>query len=450
MIKYETNSKKVHPGQVFVAIKGHTVDGHDYIQDAIKNGAESLIVERDVESAVPYTVVESSEKFLNTELPKLYSDEVNKLKIIGITGTNGKTTSCYLIYQMLLKLNKNAAYLGTIGYYNKDKFIEVGNTTPDIVILYNILMEAVKDNVEYLVMEVSSHALDMGRISGLKLLRAAFTNLTQDHLDYHKDFENYLNAKVKILDYLDNDNIILLNSDDEHSKAFMNHKYLTYGLDANYKINDYVSHPDSTDLKFSIDNKEYSVKTNLTSKFNVYNYLVMFGILHSLGFTADELIENTKYIYPPKGRCETIKAGRGFAVVDYAHTPDAVLKVVTAYNELKKNRVITIVGCGGDRDPKKRPIMGNIATENSDFVIFTSDNPRTEDPNAILHEIVKDNKSDNYIVVADRLDAIHKGLDMLEDNDILLILGKGHEDYQIIGHEKIHFDDAEIVRNYFN
>lgn len=450
MIKYETNSKLVKPGQIFVAICGHTVDGHDYIEEAIKNGAESLVVMHDVSSSIPYKIVDDTEQFLIEEIPKLYEEELKKLKIIGITGTNGKTTSAYLTYQMLLKLGKKASYLGTIGYFTKDKEITLNNTTPDIITLYKLLLDAINDNIEYFVMEVSSHSISLKRIEGLKFEVCAFTNLTQDHLDFYKTIDNYLKAKLKILDYLDDDKYILLNSDDENSKYFMNHLCKTYGINGDYKIINYISHPDKTEITFSYDNKTYNVITNLTSKFNVYNYLTMLSILNSIGFSIDNILENTKDIYPPKGRCETYKVKNGYAVIDYAHTPDAVLKVISAYNELKKNRVITIVGCGGDRDPKKRPIMGNIATDNSDFVIFTSDNPRTEDPLAILNDITKENHANNFIVIPDRKEAILRGIELMEKNDILLILGKGHENYQIIGHEKIHFDDAEIIKSVEN
>ena len=450
MIKYETNSKLVKPGQIFVAICGHTVDGHDYIEEAIKNGAESLVVMHDVSSSIPYKIVDDTEQFLIEEIPKLYKEELKKLKIIGITGTNGKTTSAYLTYQMLLKLGKKASYLGTIGYFTKDKEITLNNTTPDIITLYKLLLDAINDNIEYFVMEVSSHSISLKRIEGLKFEVCAFTNLTQDHLDFYKTIDNYLKAKLKILDYLDDDKYILLNSDDENSKFFMNHLCKTYGINGDYKIINYISHPDKTEITFSYDNKTYNVITNLTSKFNVYNYLTMLSILNSIGFSIDNILENTKDIYPPKGRCETYKVKNGYAVIDYAHTPDAVLKVISAYNELKKNRVITIVGCGGDRDPKKRPIMGNIATNNSDFVIFTSDNPRTEDPLAILDDITKENHANNFIVIPDRKEAILRGIELMEKDDILLILGKGHENYQIIGHEKIHFDDAEIIKSVEN
>jgi UDP-N-acetylmuramoyl-L-alanyl-D-glutamate--2,6-diaminopimelate ligase len=450
MIKYETNSNLVKEGQIFVAIKGNTVDGHDFIDEAIKNGASKIVSEKELNISIPYEIVSDTKEYLKKHLVNEYSDIVNKLKIIGITGTNGKTTSCYLIYQMLNKIGKETAYLGTIGFYYKNKKIELNNTTPDIINLYKYLMEAVENDIEYLVMEVSSHALSFERIAGLKLKVAAFTNLTEDHLDYHKTMENYLNEKLKIVNYLDKGAYILLNSDDKSSTKFMERDplYKTYGLNGDYKIINHNIHPDHTDLVFSYNNKEYKVTTNLTSKFNVYNYLTCISVLNTLGINLDELVSITKEIYPPKGRCETYKVGKGYAVVDYAHTPDAVEKVIEAYTELKRNRIITIIGCGGDRDPIKRPIMGNIATKLSDYVIFTNDNPRTEDPQKIMDDIVKDNHSKNYEIIFDRKEAILKGIKMLEKDDILLVLGKGHEDYQIIGHEKIHFDDAEIIKNY--
>ncbi len=447
MIKYETNSKLVKEGQIFVAIKGHTVDGHDYIDEAIKNGAIKVIGEKDLVLSVPYEKVPDSEAYLKEALVKEYSKEVNKLKIVGVTGTNGKTTSCYLTYEILKTLGKKVAYLGTIGYYVNDEVTEVNNTTPDILSLYKILLDAVSKNIEYFVMEVSSHSLSFERIKGLKLSIGAFTNLTEDHLDYHKTMEAYLKEKVKITTYLNEKGIMILNSDDEASEKFKVFKnYVTYGYNGDYKIEKATIYPNHTELEFSWKDKNYNVTTNLTSKFNVYNYLVALAIVHNLGFTIEEVIKVTKNIYPPKGRCETYKVSKGYAVIDYAHTPDAVEKVILAYNELKKGKIITILGCGGDRDPLKRPIMGNIATQNSDYVIFTNDNPRTEDPEKIMNDIIKDNKSSNYEVIYDRETAIKKGIKMLEEEDILLILGKGHENYQIIGHTKYHLDDAEIVK----
>ena len=451
MFKYETNSKLIKPGQTFVAIRGYTVDGHDYIEDAIKNGASSVIAEKEVECSVPVTVVENSALYYQKLLVKEYKDEFKNLKLIGITGTNGKTTSAWLCYQMLKSFGKKCAYIGTLGFKCEDYFEELPNTSPEILTTYKLLEKAKEMGCEYVVMEVSNFALDQKRIEGLEFIAGAFTNLTEDHLDYHKTMENYLKAKLLLTDYIKKDGVLLVNKDDKASKKFIerfkNTKTFGFG-DADYDIISSDIHPDHTDISFKIKGKEYKVTTNLTSKFNIYNYFTMFSILCELGFNINELIEKTKNLKAPKGRCETYKVKDGFAVVDYAHTPDAVLKVVTAYKELAKARVITLVGCGGDRDPLKRPIMGEIASNYSDYVIFTNDNPRTEDPENIMKDILKGVKKDNYEVCLDRREAIKKALDMIQKNDIVLLLGKGHEDYQILGHTKVHLDDSEEVLKY--
>ena len=451
MFKYETNSKLIKPGQTFVAIKGYTVDGHDYIEDAIKNGATAVIAEKNVKCDVPVTVVENSAKYYQELLVKEYKDEFKDLKLIGITGTNGKTTSAYLTYQMLLDFGKKAAYIGTLGFMCGDYFKELPNTSPEILTTYKLLEEAKERGCEYVAMEVSNFALDQKRVEGLEFVAGAFTNLTEDHLDYHKTMENYLEAKLKLTNYIKKDGVLLVNKDDEASKRFIERfkNTKTYGFgDADYDIISADIHPDHTDIEFKVNGKEYKVTTNLTSKFNVYNYFTMFSILCELGFDINKLIEKTKDLKAPKGRCETYKVRNGFAVVDYAHTPDAVLKVVTAYKELAKARVITLVGCGGDRDPLKRPIMGEIASNYSDYVIFTNDNPRTEDPENIMKDILAGVKKDNYEVCLDRREAIKKALDMIQKDDIVLLLGKGHEDYQILGHTKVHLDDSEEIRKY--
>ena len=450
MIEFETNSRKIKPGQTFVAIPGFTVDGHDFIESAIENGATKVIGEKDIECSVPYIKVESSKKYLNEQLVEKYSKEFDDLHIIGVTGTNGKTTTCYLTYQFLNELGYKAAYLGTIGFYYDDVKIELPNTTPEILTVYNLIMEAKEHGCKYIVMEVSSHSLEEERIAGLHFDVCAFTNLTQDHLDFHKTMENYLNAKLKIFNYLKDDGTMIVNNDDSYASNFIKNNSLTFGYkeDSDVVIKEATYTALGTNIKFEKDNKLLEVNTNLTSKFNVYNYLTCYLILNSLGIDDEKIIEITKDIYPPKGRCEIIKAGKGVAVIDYAHTPDAVEKVINSFNELKENRVITIVGCGGDRDPIKRPIMGDIACKLSDHVIFTNDNPRTEDPKNIMNDITKDLKYNNFEIIFDRVEAIFKGIDMMEDNDILLILGKGHEDYQIIGKEKIHYDDHETVQKW--
>ncbi len=451
-MKYETDSRKIKPGQIFVAIKGHTVDGHNFINDAVNNGASKIISEKDIECTIPIEVVPSTEDYLKKALAKEYSKEINKLKIIGITGTNGKTTTAYLTYQLLNLLGNDCAYLGTIGYKYKDDNVVLENTTPDILTIYSILLNLVDKGCKTVVMEVSSHALSYERIYGLHIDIAAFTNLTEDHLDYHKTMENYLNEKLKIIDYMNTNSILIVNSDDKASQKFLNKfgKGITIGFSDkdDYFIKDTNIKPDKTSINFKFNNTYYNVNICLTSKFNVYNYITALAIVHSMNYDIEDIIKKSYNLIPPKGRCETYKINKGYAVVDYAHTPDAVEKVITAYNELKKNRVITIVGCGGDRDPLKRPIMGKIATTLSDYTILTNDNPRTEDPKKIMDDIIKGISNNNYEVEFDRHKAIYKGIEMIMPEDILLILGKGHEDYQIIGRTKIHFDDAEEVENW--
>lgn len=445
MIKIKTDSRKVVAGDTFVAIKGFTVDGHDFIEKAIANGATKIVCEHG-SYAVETLVVPNTKEWLQQYLLDNYKDEVNKIKLIGMTGTNGKTTTCFLTYQMLLSLGKKAAYMGTIGFYMPNVKRELNNTTPEILDVYSMITEAIEAGCEYFVMEVSSHSLVEKRIEGLEFTVEAFSNLTEDHLDFHKTMENYLHAKMLILDQLKG--TIIVNNDDPYAKYFETKNYKTLGYNgSDYQILNYEETDKGTLIKFKAD-KEYRVETNLKCKYNVYNYLTALGILNTLGFRIEDIIEITKDIYAPRGRCEQIRVRNSYAVIDYAHTPDAVEKIITSFLENKKGKIITIVGCGGDRDPLKRPIMGEIASRLSDYVIFTSDNPRTEDPNKILEDILKGVTKNNYEVEIDRPTAIKKGLDMLGDNDILLILGKGHEDYQIIGHTKHHLDDLEEVKKY--
>ena len=450
MFKYENDSRKVKNGQTFIAIKGLTVDGHNYIDKAIENGADCIICEKDLDINIPYIKVDDTSKYQKEILNKDYGEVLNKLHIIGVTGTNGKTTSCFLTYQMLLSLGIDAAYIGTIGFYHKDEFVALNNTTPDILVLYQLLVNAQEKGCKVVVMEVSSQALSYDRLFGINFDTIGFTNFTEDHLDYHKTMENYLEAKKLILNHLKNDCIICANSDDSYHNEFNNNKnkFVTFGSNGDYKIINYSTTPGDTSLTFEFDNKTYNITIPLTSKFNIYNYLTMLSIINQYGIDIDSILSKTKELKAPKGRCETYLVNNGYAIVDYAHTPDAVEKVISTYNELKTNRVITIIGCGGDRDPKKRPIMGEIATRLSDYVIITNDNPRTEVEKVIVQNILEGITQDNYEVIHNRSEAIKKGINMMQKNDILLILGKGHENYQIIGKEKIHFDDAEEVLKY--
>ena len=449
MINIKIDSRKIVPGDTFVALRGATVDGHDFINKAIEAGATKVVVEHDVDCSVEKIIVEDTNKWLTDYISETYSKEINEMNIIGVTGTNGKTTTAYLTYQILNALGSKTAYIGTIGFYQPDKeFIELPNTTPNILDLYELFLTAKENGCKNVMMEVSSHALHQERVKGINYKVAAFTNLTQDHLDYHETMDNYLDAKKLILKQLEGPMIV--NIDDPYGVKWTDYdNTLTLGTNGtDYKIISYNDTEHGTMINFSTKEKEYQVETNLRSTFNVYNYLTALSLINNLGFSIEDIIKVTSSIYPPKGRCEQIKVKDGEAVVDYAHTPDAVEKIINAFTENKKGRVITIVGCGGDRDPKKRPIMGRIAAENSDYVVFTSDNPRTEDPQTIMDNILAGVSTNNYEVELDRRTAIKKALDMIEKDDVVLILGKGHEDYQIIGHEKIHLDDAEEVRKY--
>lgn len=448
MINIKTDSRKVKKGDTFIAIKGNTVDGHDYIEKAIENGASKIVCEHGSYN-VETIVVPDTKEYLQKYIVDNYKDIVNKLDIIGVTGTNGKTTTCFLTYQMLNKLGIKTAYIGTIGFYVENEVYELPNTTPEITEIYSMLTTALEKGCKAVVMEVSSHALSFKRVEGLSFTIEAFTNLTEDHLDYHKTMENYLKAKLLILDYLKDTGTIIINNDDEYGKYFKKKNYKTIGFTkSDYEVISYESTDSGTIINFKYHEKKLSVTTNLRGKFNVYNYMTALAIINTYGIDIQKIFDITKDVFPPKGRCEQIKIRDAEAVIDYAHTPDAVEKIINSFLENKKGKIITIVGCGGDRDPKKRPIMGNVATQKSDYVIFTNDNPRTEDPKIIMDNIISGVHKTNYEIIFDRKEAINKGLEMLNKNDTLLILGKGHEDYQIIGHEKHHLDDKEIVLDY--
>lgn len=448
MLNIKTDSRKVVKGDTFIALKGNTVDGHDFIDSAIKNGAEKIICEHGKYDVDTINVSDTHE-YLKNYLVNNYSKEFEDLKLIGVTGTSGKTTTCFLTYQILNKLGIKTCYIGTIGCYIDNDVVELSNTTPDILELYNLLLTAKEKGCRVIVMEVSSHSLAEERIKGLKFDVCAFTNLSQDHLDYHKTMEEYCKCKAKIVNYLKDKGKIIVNVDDEYSKYFICDKSLSLGINgSNYKIKEFHMENTHTDILFNVNNDSYEVRTNLIGKFNVYNYLTSLALINNLGININDIINVTDSINAPVGRAQIIKVGTSIAVIDYAHKPDAVSKIIPLFREVTKGKIITIIGCGGDRDPKKRPIMGNIATSLSDYVILTNDNPRTEDEKLIMKDILEGITTDNYEVIYDRKDAIKKGISMLKDNDCLLILGKGHEDYQIIGRTKIHLSDyEEVIKN---
>ena len=433
------NSKKVKPGDSFVVID----DGIKYIDEAIDNGAVRIISTQKYKN-IDTLIVNDPLNYYNNYIYNIYYNKIKDIKLIGITGTNGKTTTAYLIYQMLNKLNIKCAYIGTIGFYHNKTYDEISHTTPDIDDLYEMLEICKNENIEYVVMEVSSHALKQNRIYGLKFDITIFTNFTQDHLDYHETMNDYLESKIKLFELLKEKGTAIINSDDENYKNFIlkQNKNILVGLNGDVKINNIVLNHNKTDVEFLYD-KAYYKSLNMVGKYNAYNYLEAVTTLHCIGFNIDKILELD--ITAPPGRMELIKYKNNSIFIDYAHTPDAFTNVLNCVNELKVNKIITIFGCGGNRDSSKRKIMGDIATKISDYVIITDDNPRNEDGDLIIKDIISGIEKNNYEVIRKRKEAIKKGVELLTDNDILMILGKGHENYQIIGDTKHHFDDREAV-----
>ena len=436
----QNDSRKVRRGDTFIAIKGINGDGHDYILDAINRGCSKVICEYGNYDYNNIEIVDSTKDYLDSYIKNKYVDIVKNLKLIGITGTNGKTTTSFLIYQALNKVGVKCAYIGTIGFYMDGNKYDNVNTTPDILSLYHMLIECVRNDIEYVVMEVSSQGLYYNRVKYLEFDYAIFTNLTQDHLDFHKTMDEYLKCKLKLFDMLKDTGVSIINSDDKYYKYFITDNTITYGICGDYKISDINNN------SFKVNNIMYNTK--LIGNYNIYNICVVIIILELLNIDCDTITSVVSSINCAPGRMEKINYKDSTIIIDYAHTPDAVEKVIEAVKN--NNRVITIIGCGGNRDNSKRKYMGKIALTNSDYVIYTTDNPRYEDPYDIILDMIQLLDSFNYEIEINRKKAIIKGIQMLKKGDILLILGKGHEDYQEIKGVKHHFSDKEVVLDYIN
>jgi len=444
----EYDSRKIKDGNIFVALDGSVVDGHNYIEKAIELGANCILVSKNVEildTDITYILIENLRLNLGVIASNYYNWPQNKMKIIGVTGTNGKTTTTYILDKIL----KETMRIGTVEYKIGDEIIPAPNTTPESLDLVKMCKKAVDKNIEYLVMEVSSHALELGRVDMLDFDAGIFTNLTPEHMDYHKTIENYYNAKRKLFTKLKNATNGVYNIEDEHGKKL----YEEFGgIGYAEKIGDLRGKILSVnnieqEIEISYEGKNYRVKSGLLGRFNMMNILGAIGGALKLGLDIEVIIEKLKGLKGVPGRFETVDRGQNFmVVVDYAHTEDALENILTAMNEMKQGKIITVFGCGGDRDTTKRPKMAKVAEKLSDFVVLTSDNPRTEDPELILNDVEKGfvGKTE-YIRIADRKRAIEDAVSIAVENDIILIAGKGHEDYQIIGREKIHFDDREIA-----
>ncbi|WP_284140902.1 MULTISPECIES: UDP-N-acetylmuramoyl-L-alanyl-D-glutamate--2,6-diaminopimelate ligase [unclassified Virgibacillus] len=453
------DSRAIEQGDVFICITGFSVDGHNYIPQAIENGAVAIIAEKKVEAAVPVIVVSDTTRALALLASHFYNYPSSQLPLIGITGTNGKTTITYLLDSIYRVNGKKTGVIGTIQMKIGDEAFPIQNTTPDALFLQRTFHQMIEAGVEQGIMEVSSHALDQGRVHGTDFDIAIFTNLSQDHLDYHKDLDDYLRAKSLLFAQLGNSYIkagrkfAILNADDSSIdllKRSTAQHVLTYGCrnDADVSATDIQLHAGETTYTLVTPIGTINVKSRLIGMFNVYNMLAAASAAIADGVNLQVIKQAFETIPGVNGRFEPVKAGQDFGViVDYAHTPDSLENVLQTVQEFVKGKIYAIVGCGGDRDRTKRPLMAQIATKYADHAVLTSDNPRTEQPEAILQDMVNGlTKETNYEVIVDRKQAIHHAVALAKNDDIILIAGKGHETYQQIGHEKLHFDDREVAQ----
>ncbi len=454
------NSKKTKKNDIFICLSGEHVDGHEFAEEAINNGATACVVERRLCIDTPQIVVSSTEEIISEISSIFYGKPSSKLSIIGVTGTNGKTTVTHLIQELFENFGKDCALIGTLGhkYSSNDIYRDAKHTTPQAPELQELLYNINEKSINNVVMEVSSHSLAQKRVGNVDFNGAVFTNLTQDHLDYHITMNNYFRAKALLFENLVIGDFAVINADDNYAENFLEvisprvNKY-TYGITKNADVmaKNIIFEDNGTTFVCTINHKDYQVNMAMKGIFSVYNMLAALATALAVGFDIEKSIRVLEKIPGVAGRFEIITTSPT-VIVDYAHTPDGLENVLKTAKEItpENGKLICVFGCGGDRDATKRPKMGKIAEELADKVIITSDNPRTENPQQIITDILAGFKSiDNVVVEPDREMAIKEAYKLAKPEDIVLVAGKGHEDYQIIGEEIIHFDDREKVREIF-
>ena len=453
----EYDSRKVAPGNCFFAVVGTASDGHNYIDSAIEKGAVAIVCQRlpeNMREGVAYVVVEDTNTAMAAMAAAYYDNPSKELKLVGVTGTNGKTTTATLLYDMFMAMGYKCGLISTVVYRIAERRIDSTHTTPDSIRLNAMMREMVAEGCQYCFMEVSSHAAAQHRIDNLRFAGALFTNLTHDHLDYHGTYKEYIRAKKSFFDSLDKEAWAVVNTDDRNGEVMIqNCKARCYRLSlrsmADFRTKILEMMPNG--MQLHIDNQELWAK--FTGRFNAYNLTTVYAAATLLGIDKIEVLRTLSMLSPVSGRFETISADdQTMAVVDYAHTPDALENVLETIDELRKanQQLIVVCGCGGDRDKTKRPEMAAIAVKHATTAIFTSDNPRTESPEAILDDMIAGVAGkENYLRITDRRQAIRTASMLAKAGDIIVIAGKGHEDYQIIGTEKHHFDDREEIRAAF-
>ncbi len=462
-----TDSRQVQPGSLFIALRGYTVDGHTFVQDAVHAGAVAVMVEMPLDSlSCAQLVVPDTRLASAVAAAWFYGHPSQRMSVIGVTGTNGKTTTTHLIERVLRDAGHQTGLLGTIGKRIGDVTVDVANTTPEAVELQSVLAEMVAADCEYAVMEVSSHALEERRVAGTRFRTAVFTNLTQDHLDFHGTMENYRAAKGKLFSRLGNTYAAdprqmeraVLNADDASTAYLLTqsvHESITYGIEqsADVRASSVDVQPGGVSFHVALwTGEEADVSLQLTGRFNVYNALAAIAVGAIEGLPLPQMVASLESVAGIPGRLERVVAGQSFTVlVDYSHTPDSLENALQTVREFSKGRVLCVVGCGGDRDRGKRPLMAEVAARYSDLTLLTSDNPRTEDPVRILDDMEAGVKGKSlrpggrYERITDRREAIEKAVAEADGEDVILIAGKGHETYQIIGRVKHHFDDREVA-----
>ena len=454
------NSKQTRTNNIFICLPGEHVDGHEYAEEAVDNGAVACVVERRLNLDIPQIVVSSTEDILAKISAEFYGNPSSKINVIGVTGTNGKTTVTHLIQKLYEAFNEKCVLIGTLGYKfrSSEKYHGGGHTTPqapDLQRLLYFVNERCHDNV---VMEVSSHSLAQHRVEYVDFKGAVFTNLTQDHLDFHITMENYFRAKAMLFEDLVAGDFAVINSDDEYAEKFLGVisptvSTYTYGVatESDVMAKDIVFESHGARFTCVVRGKEYPVQLKMNGMFSVYNVLAAITTALAIGFDIEKSIKVFEGISGVAGRFEVITT-KPTVIVDYAHTPDGLENVLKAARQMtpENGKLICIFGCGGDRDTTKRPKMGKIAEELADKVIVTSDNPRSENPQQIISDILAGFKSTKEVIVEpDRELAIKEAYKLANVNDIVLVAGKGHEDYQILSDRTIHFDDREKVREIF-
>ncbi|QUI23204.1 UDP-N-acetylmuramoyl-L-alanyl-D-glutamate--2,6-diaminopimelate ligase [Vallitalea pronyensis] len=456
-IQYD--SRKVTEGSLFVCIVGFNVDGHHYASSAVVNGAKALLVEENIEGInehITIVKVSNTRKVIAALADRYYNHPSDKFRLIGVTGTNGKTSTTFLTKSILEAYGKKTGIIGTIENRIGDEILKAHRTTPESLDLQELFYNMVERNVNDVVMEVSSHSLDLHRVDACRFDVGVYTNLTLDHLDFHKTMENYRDAKLKLFNMCDTG---VINLDDNYASYMIDNssckKYLTYGIDndeADLNAVQLKMDLGGASFKVTYQGTTYAIKLATPGKFSVYNALAAMGGCLALAIPMETIKEGLEKNKGIRGRFQSFASKKGYnVIVDYAHAPDGLLNVLKSMKEFVKGRIITVFGCGGDRDRSKRPVMGEIAGRHSDYCVITSDNPRTEDPLSIVQEVEAGVKGTNcaYETVVDRLKGIHTALAMAKEGDLILIAGKGHEDYQVLRDEIIHFDDAEVVLGYF-